>query len=87
MLRHQRRDVHLARPRRRSLRFGGRKNGGDLDDGDVVGNGLDGLDESGGNNAAIVLGAEADLAALEVGDIDEAGGAGGAASSLEHGGG
>ncbi|GFQ06131.1 squalene synthase [Phtheirospermum japonicum] len=46
----ERRDVPLARRWRRCLRLGGRQDAGDLDDGDVVGDGLDGLDEGGRDN-------------------------------------
>ena len=40
-----------------------------------------------GECAVVVFGAEADLSAVEVGDVDKAGGSGSAAGGLVHGGG
>lgn len=47
---------------------------------------MEGLDEEGVEGAVVVLGGEAHLAALEVGDVDVAGGSGCCSGGLEHGG-
>jgi len=63
---------------------GGADGVADLEDGDVVGEFLDGFDVEGVEGAVVVFGGEAHLAALEVGDVDVAGGAGGGSGGLEH---
>ncbi|PON32949.1 hypothetical protein PanWU01x14_356890 [Parasponia andersonii] len=79
-------DVDLRRRRRRRRSGGRREDLADLDDGDVVGELLHGLDELGPERAVVVLGGKPDFSAVEVGDVDEAGGARGGAGGLEHGG-
>lgn len=71
----------------RGFRCGRGENFADLDYGDVVRDFLYGFDEGGGELAVVVLGAEADFSAVEVGDVDEAGGARGGAGGLVHCGG
>ena len=77
----------LARSRRRSFSLFRRQDLADLDDGDVVWNLLHGFNERGGELAIVAPGTEPYLAPFEISDVDEAGGSGGGAGSLVHGGG
>nr|GME08270.1 hypothetical protein PanWU01x14_356890 [Ipomoea batatas] len=58
-----------------------------MNDGDVVRNLFNGLDESCGESSSVVLRAESDLSAFQICDVDESGGAGSGAGGLEHSGG
>nr|GMC49806.1 histone-lysine N-methyltransferase SETD1A-like [Ipomoea batatas] len=58
-----------------------------MNDGDIVRNLFNGLDESCGESSSVVLRAESDLSAFQICDVDESGGAGSGAGGLEHSGG
>lgn len=79
-------DVQLGGARCRGLGGLAGEDGADVDNGNVVRKLFNGFDEMGGEGAVVVLGGKSDLSALEVGDVNEAGGSGGGAGGLEHGG-
>lgn len=85
MSRHYSGEIHLSRSRTRSRRGFRRQDFADLDDGDVVGNFLDGLDEEGRQISAV--GTEPDLTASQIRYVDESGGSRSSSGGLEESGG